>query len=350
MSTYSVSDIDNAAVLNETARELTNPGRGILAADESNATMTARLEKVGLESTPENRLRYRQMLLETPDLGKYISGVILFDETVRQTTSTGKPYIELVRAAGVIPGIKVDTGAKPLVNSDGEKVTEGLDGLADRLKEYAGLGARFAKWRAVITIGDGLPTPKALQVNAHALARYAALCQAAGIVPIVEPEVLMTGSHDLARCEEVTTATLRIVFAALADQEVLLEGMVLKPNMVVPGDDCADQVTVDAVAEATLRALYRSVPAAVPGIAFLSGGQSDLAATEHLQAMNAGPVHPWSLSFSFGRALIASALQTWRGDDGQIQAAQQVLSTRARANAAATRGGYDPEMEGQPGG
>ena len=345
MSTYSVADIDHAAGLSETARELTNPGRGILAADESNATMNSRLATVGLQGTPATRLDYRQMLLETPDLGKFISGVILFDETIRQTANTGQPFLELVRAAGVIPGIKVDTGAKPLVNSDGEKVTEGLDGLAERLTEYAKIGARFAKWRAVINIGEGLPSEKAIHVNAHALARYAALCQAAGIVPIVEPEVMMTGDHGLDRCEQVTAAVLRAVFAELAEQDVLLEGIVLKPNMVVPGDDCADQVTVDAVSEATLRCLYRSVPAAVSGIAFLSGGQQDVAATEHLQAMNAGPVHPWSLSFSFGRALIASALETWRGEPSQVEEAQRVLFTRARANAAATRGGYDAELE-----
>ncbi len=345
MPAYPVSDIEHASALNDTARELTSPGRGILAADESNATMDSRLEKVGVEGTPASRLDYRQMLLQTPELGKYISGVILFDETLRQTAHTGQSFVELVHSGGIISGIKVDTGAKPLVGSNGEKVTEGLDGLADRLTEYAEIGARFAKWRAVILIGDGLPSARAIQVNAHALARYAALCQAAGIVPIVEPEVLMTGSHDLDRCEQITTGVLRAVFAELTAQGVLLEGIVLKPNMVVPGDDCDDQVTVDAVAEATLRCLYRSVPAAVPGIAFLSGGQPDVAATEHLQAMNAGPVHPWSLSFSYGRALIASALETWRGDPGQVQAAQRVLITRAGANAAATRGGYDAGME-----
>ncbi|MGB9378338.1 MAG: class I fructose-bisphosphate aldolase [Mycobacteriales bacterium] len=348
MAPYTVSDVEHAAGLSETAQELTNPGRGILAADESNATMNSRLEKVGLEGTPEIRSAYRQMLLETQGLGKFVSGVILYDETIRATTSTGQAFVELVRAAGVIPGIKVDTGAKPLANSAGEKVTEGLDGLADRLTEYAEMGARFAKWRAVIDIGDGLPSVMAVKVNAHALARYAALCQQAGIVPIVEPEVMMTGDHDLDRCEEVTTSVLRTVFAALEEQDVLLEGIVLKPNMVVPGQDCSDQVTVDAVAEATLRTLYRSVPAAVPGIAFLSGGQQDVAATEHLQAMNAGPVHPWSLSFSFGRALIASALETWKGDPGQVEAAQHVLFIRSRANAAATRGGYDTELETLP--
>ncbi len=342
------------AGLTETAREMTAPGRGILAADESNATMNSRLAKVGLDGTPEVRLAYRQMLLETPGLGDHISGVILFDETIRQTTSTGMPFVELVEAAGIIPGIKVDTGAKPLVNSAGEKITEGLDGLAERLAEYAGMGARFAKWRAVIAIGPALPSTKALHVNAHALARYAALCQAAGIVPIVEPEVLMTGDHGIERCAEVTTAALRAVFTELAAQDVLLEGMVLKPNMVLPGEDAAGQVagrastdtaqaSTDEVAAATLRVLYRTVPAAVPGVAFLSGGQSDDAATRHLQAMNAGRTHPWSLTFSYGRALIATALQTWRGEQGNASAAQAVLDERAKANAAASAGHYEQE-------
>jgi fructose-bisphosphate aldolase class I len=343
MPAYAATDAPNAAQLGETARAMTAPGRGILAADESNATMDSRLAKVGLDGTPEVRLAYRQTLLETADLGRHISGVILSDETIRQTTSDGRPFVDLVRDAGIMPGIKVDTGAKPLAHSDGEKVTEGLDGLADRLEEYAATGARFAKWRAVITIGTGLPSAKALHVNAHALGRYAALCQAAGIVPIVEPEVLMTGEHSLQRCEEVTTATLRAVFAELAAQDVLLEGMVLKPNMVVPGDDAAAQAAVEQVAGATLRVLYRTVPAAVPGIAFLSGGQSDQAATDHLQAMNEGRTHPWSLTFSYGRALIASALSTWRGDPANAAAAQDVLQARARANAAASAGSYPRE-------
>jgi fructose-bisphosphate aldolase class I len=343
MSAYTATDAPNADQLTETARAMTAPGSGILAADESNATMNTRLAKVGLDGTPEVRMAYRQMLLSTEGLGEYISGVILYDETIRQTSSTGLPFAKLVEQAGVMPGIKVDTGAKPLSNSHDEKVTEGLDGLADRLTEYAEMGARFAKWRAVITIGPGLPSAKALHVNAHALARYAALCQAAGIVPIVEPEVLMTGDHSIERAEEVTADTLRAVFAELAAQDVLLEGMVLKPNMVVPGDGAADQASVDRVAEATLRVLYRTVPAAVPGIAFLSGGQSDEAATDHLQAMNAGQSHPWSLTFSYGRALIASALETWRGETANAPAAQAVLQERARANAAASAGRYARE-------
>ncbi|MDP9239134.1 MAG: fructose-bisphosphate aldolase class I [Actinomycetota bacterium] len=343
MSAYTATDAPNAAALTETAQAMTAPGSGILAADESTATMNSRLAKVGLEGIREVRMAYRQTLLETPDLGDYISGVILYDETIRGTASDGTPFVDLVKKAQVIPGIKVDTGAKPLSNSGDEKVTEGLDGLADRLKEYGDMGARFAKWRAVINIGDGLPSAKALHVNAHALARYAALCQAAGIVPIVEPEVLMTGDHSIERAEEATTAALRAVFAELAAQDVLLEGMVLKPSMVVPGDTAPDQCSVQQVAEATLRVLYRTVPAAVPGIAFLSGGQSDDAATDHLQAMNAGQTHPWSLTFSYGRALIASALETWRGDPANAEAAQAVLDKRAKANAAASAGTYKKE-------
>ncbi len=348
MSAYSVTNGPHADALIETAQAMVEHGRGVLAADESNATMNKRLAKVGLDATAEVRRDYREMLLRTADLSRCISSVILFDETLRQTTSGGQPFPALVAEAGVIPGIKVDTGAKPLVGSDGETVTEGLDGLADRLAEYAGMGARFAKWRAVITIGDGLPSPKAVHVNAHALGRYAALCQAAGIVPIVEPEVLMTGDHDIARCEEVTTLTLQTVFAELAAQDVLLEGMVLKPNMVLSGEDCPNQASVEEVAKATLRTMYRVVPSAVPGIAFLSGGQADLTATQHLQAMNGGHTHPWAMTFSFGRALISAALETWRGDTEQSERAQHVLSTRARANGAAARGGYTAELETVP--
>ncbi|MDQ6873778.1 MAG: fructose-bisphosphate aldolase class I [Actinomycetota bacterium] len=323
---------------------MVEPGRGILAADESNPTMNSRLDKVGLEATPEVRRNYREMLLTAADLDSSISGVILYDETVRQQAADGRPFIELVTAAGIIPGIKVDTGAKPLAGADGEKVTEGLDGLAERLEEYVGMGARFAKWRAVITIGNGLPSAKAVHVNAHALARYAALCQAAGLVPIVEPEVMMTGDHDLARCEQVTTSTLRAVFDELAAQDVLLEGMVLKPNMVVPGES-AGAVPAEAVAEATLRCLYRSVPAAVPGIAFLSGGQSDGDATAHLQAMNSMGRHPWALTFSFGRALVSAALENWHGDPAHVDAGQQALLARARANAAASTGSYSGDLD-----
>jgi len=344
MPAYPVDGAAGAA-LAETARAMVERGRGVLAADESTTTMTDRLTKVGLDSTPEVRRSYRQMLLQAPGLGQYVSAVILFDETIRQAAGDGRPFPDLVRATGVLPGIKVDTGAKPLAGCSPETVTEGLDNLAGRLEEYSGLGARFAKWRAVIRIGSGCPSAAAIHVNAHALGRYAALCQAAGLVPIVEPEVLMTGNHDIGTCEAVTTTVLRAVFAELAAQNVLLEGIVLKPSMVLPGDSSPEPASVSEVAESTLRCLYRTVPAAVPGIAFLSGGQEDLVATEHLQAMNAGRTHPWALTFSYGRALVAAALETWHGDPAEVPAAQQVLLSRAQANAAASSGSYSPDVQ-----
>lgn len=330
--------------LEATAQALVAHSRGILAADESTATIGKRLTAIGVESTAETRREYREMLFSAPGLGKSISGVILYDETIRQAASDGTPFVQLLERQHIMPGIKVDTGTQPLPFCPGETVTEGLDGLRRRLAEYKGLGARFAKWRAVIRIGDGLPTTTCLSANAHALARYAALCQEAVIVPIVEPEVLMDGAHDIDTCEEVTTTTLRTVFAALADQRVELEGMLLKPNMVVPGLECAYQASVEEVAERTLRCLARTVPAAVPGIVFLSGGQGSEEATARLNAMNAGyGPHPWKLSFSYGRALQDQALRAWRGSRHNVGAAQELLLKRARLNSAAASGAYAGE-------
>ena len=316
-----------------TAREMVAAPKGILAADESNATITTRFERLGIESTSDSRRAYREMLLTTPGLAVHTSGVILYDETFHQRTSDGRLFPSLLEDLGVLPGIKVDTGAKMLAGRPEETVTEGLDGLRDRLEAYAGLGARFAKWRAVITIGDGLPSRACLSANAHALARYATLCQDAGVVPIVEPEVLMDGSHPLGRTARVTEETLRAVFSALADQDVELEGIVLKPNMVVPGKESRRRATEAEVADATLTCLRRVVPAAVPGIAFLSGGQSPDDATRQLRAMvDAGP-HPWQLTFSFGRALQDPALAAWAGSD--VVAGQAALADRLRRTAAA---------------
>lgn len=324
-----------------TAQELVAGGRGILAADESTSTIGKRLAAIDVECTTESRRSYRDLLFSTPGLGRYISGVIMYDETIRQAAADGTPLVEVQRRQHIVPGIKVDTGAKPLAGCPGETVTEGLDGLRERLAEYHGLGARFAKWRAVISIGDGLPTRTCLAVNAHALARYAALCQECGLVPIVEPEVLMDGAHDVETCEQVTTETLRTVFAELALQRVLLEGMLLKPNMVVSGKQCDRQAGVQEVAERTLRCLRRCVPAAIPGIVFLSGGQSSEDATAHLNAMNAGyGPHPWALSFSYGRALQEQALKAWRGQAENWGAAQERLLRRARLNHAAALGQY----------
>ena len=334
--------------LEATAAAMVAPGKGILAADESSGTMSKRLEAVGVPATADSRRAWRELIMTTPDIGQWISGVILYDETIRSTVSDGRSFSEVATQAGVLPGIKVDTGAKPLAGSPEEKVTEGLDGLRERLAEYAEMGARFAKWRAVITIGDGMPTAQCLEANAHALARYAALCQEAGIVPIVEPEVLMDGDHGIDRCEDVTTATLRTVFSELAAQRVALEGMVLKPNMVLSATDSAQQASVAEVADATLRTFHRVVPAAVPGIAFLSGGQSDELAAEHLNELNNRGPQPWALSFSYGRALLAAALETWRGDDANVGAAQEALAHRARCNAAARDGRYSPELERSP--
>ena len=319
--------------LTTTARAMVTSGKGILAADESNATITKRFDRLGIESTADTRRAYREMLFTTPGLADHTSGVILYDETFHQRASDGRAFPELLADLGILPGIKVDTGAKPLAGLPGETVTEGLDGLRERIVAYAAAGARFAKWRAVIAIADDRPSSACLSANAHALARYAALCQEGGLVPIVEPEVLMDGSHTIERCAEVTEATLRVVFGALADQEVLLEGIVLKPNMILAGTGAPRRPFVAEVADATLTCLRRTVPAAVPGIAFLSGGQSPDDATEHLEAMVAAGPHPWTLTFSFGRALQDDALVGWAGKD--IDTGQTALGSRVRSNGSA---------------
>lgn len=335
----------SAEELQSTVIALTAAGKGILAADESTGTIGKRLASIGVDNVEPMRLAYRSTLFTTPGLAEFISGVILYDETLRQKDASGVPLAKILADAGMVPGIKVDTGAKPMALRNGETVTEGLDGLRDRLAEYKTLGARFAKWRAVISIADGRPSRACLEANAHALARYAALCQEAGIVPIVEPEVLMDGDHDQARCERVTSAALRRVFDALNRQGVALEHILLKPNMVVSGKSCATQATVAEVAEATLRTFRRVVPAAVPGIVFLSGGQSDEKATEHLNAMNATGELPWVVSFSYGRALQAPALSAWAGKEANREAAQKALYHRARCNGAAQRGKYTAQLE-----
>jgi fructose-bisphosphate aldolase class I len=335
----------NAQELHAVAVAMVEKGRGILAADESSPTIKKRFDTIGLASTEEHRRSYREMLFTAPGVAEHISGVILFDETLRQKCSDGTPFAKYLADNGILPGIKVDAGAKNLAGFPGEKITEGLDGLRERLAEYAGLGAKFAKWRAVIDIGADIPTDFCLRANAHALARYAALCQEGGIVPIVEPEVLMDGDHDIARCEAVTGEMLSLVFRELHQHGVLLEGMVLKPNMVISGKKCPQQAGVEQVADATLRCLRRYVPAAVPGIAFLSGGQSDELATAHLGAMNATGALPWHLTFSYGRALQAPALKAWGGKPDNWQAGQQAVAKRARLNGLASRGEYTPEME-----
>ena len=337
----------NANKLESIARAIVAKQKGVLAADESNPTIKKRFDSIALESTEENRRRYREILFSAEGIERNIGGVILFDETLRQRTRDGVPFPELLSGRGIIPGIKVDKGAKALALCPGEKVTEGLDGLADRLAEYKQLGAQFAKWRAVIEIDERLlPTPFGIRANAHALARYAALCQAADLVPIVEPEVLMDGAHDIERCELVTGQVLAAVFAELAAHGVLLEGMLLKPNMVIAGKKCANQADVQAVAAATIRCLKRHVPAAVPGIVFLSGGQSDVDATDHLNAMNAMGVHPWEVSFSYGRALQAPVLAAWKGDESRVAAAQKALLDRSYLNGLARDGAYARSMEG----
>jgi fructose-bisphosphate aldolase class I len=320
-------------------------GKGILAADESTPTIGKRFAKLGIESTEENRRAYREMFFTSPGVQESISGVILYDETIRQSTADGTPFPDFLTKLGIIPGIKVDTGAKPLAGSPDEKVTEGLDGLRDRLAEYYEMGARFAKWRAVITIGEGIPTRYCLHVNAHALGRYAALCQEASIVPIVEPEVLMDADNDIDRCYEVTDATLKAVFDELYEQRIDLPGMVLKPNMAISGMKSPTQASVQEVAERTLEVLKNRVPASVAGIAFLSGGQSDEVASQHLNAMNQIGGVPWPLSFSYGRALQAAAMETWSGDSSNVTAGQEAFLRRARANSAATLGKYSPDME-----
>ena len=334
--------------LPEIANAMVEKGRGILAADESTPTCTKRFDSIGVESTEANRNAYRDMLFSTPGMEEFISGVILFDETLRQSTVKDKtPYPAYLTKLGVIPGIKVDKGAHPLPGSDGEKITEGLDGLDSRLKEYFNLGARFSKWRAVITIGESLPSSTCVTANAHALARYAALCQENGLVPIVEPEILMDGSHTIEDSFVITEEVLHSTFYELYGQDVLLEGMVLKPNMVLSGYECSEKASVEDVAELTVTVLKRCVPSAVPGIAFLSGGQSDEDATAHLNAMNQilGENSPWNLTYSYGRALQAPALKTWGGKEEHVSAAQGAFYKRAKLNSLATKGEYSTEME-----
>ncbi len=331
----------------EIAKAMVAPGKGILAADESTPTIKKRFDSIGAESTEENRRDYREMLFRTPAMKDFISGVILFEETLRQTTADGTPLVDIIKSHGSIPGIKVDKGAKPQAGHPGELVTEGLDGLRDRLKEYYGLGARFAKWRAVITIGKDIPSLGCISTNTHALARYAALCQENGLVPIVEPEVLMDGDHTIDRCFEVTEVTLHALYDALAEQRVMLEGTVLKPNMVLSGSECPTQAGVEDVAEKTVQCLKRTVPSAVPGIVFLSGGQSDIDATTHLALMNQNYDAPWRLSYSYGRALQAAPLKAWGGDNGNIPAAQAAFAHRARMNGLATSGKWEPSLENE---
>ena len=331
--------------LETTARALVAPGKGILAADESAPTIEKRFKSIDVESTEENRRKYREMLFRTEGAEEFVSGVILFDETIRQAAADGTLLPRILEDKGIIPGIKVDKGAKQLAGSTAEKVTEGLDGLRERLAEYRGLGARFAKWRAVITIGDGIPTDYCLETNAHALARYAALCIEAGIVPIVEPEVLMDGRHSIDTSDDVTSRALHHVFDALFDQRVPLTEILLKPNMVLSGYDCPEQADVREVAERTLACFHRVVPAAVPGIVFLSGGQSDELATAHLNEMNKLGGGPWELSFSYGRALQAPALKAWGGSDANLPAGQKAYYHRAKCNGAARHGTYTAAME-----
>ena len=333
------------ATLNETARALVAEGKGILAADESSGTIKKRFDSIGVESTEENRRGYRDLLFTTEGAEEHISGVILFDETIRQSSSDGTPFPKLLESKGVIPGIKVDTGAKPLALTDGETVTEGLDGLRERLAEYRELGARFAKWRATYSIGRDLPSEYCVWVNAHALARYAALCQEAGLVPIVEPEVLQDGTHTLAESARATGRVLQAVYTELHDQRVEYAGTLLKPNMVLSGYSAENRAGVREVAEATLECFSKHVPAAVPGVVFLSGGQTDKDATAHLNEMNALGPHPWQLSFSYGRALQAPALKAWGGAAENVEAAQRAYLHRARMNGLARSGSYSPELE-----
>jgi fructose-bisphosphate aldolase, class I len=332
--------------LESIAATLVAEGKGILAADESVATLTRRFDTLGVQSTEQSRRAYREMLFTTPSAAEFISGAILYDETIRQKSSDGMPLAQALSRQGIVPGIKVDTGAEPLAGAPEETVTEGLDGLRDRLAEYHGMGARFAKWRAVIRVTPNLPSPACVSANAHALARYAALCQEQGLVPIVEPEVLMNGAHTIERCEQVTGKVLHVVFDALFEQGVSLQAMLLKPNMVIAGTECPRPASVQEVASATLRCLRRHVPVAVPGIVFLSGGQTDRAATAHLNAINRMPgPKPWKISFSYGRALQDAAMAAWRGRDENLEAGQQAFYHRARCNGAATRGEYTDQME-----
>jgi fructose-bisphosphate aldolase class I len=331
--------------LQETARALVAPGKGILAADESFTTIKKRFIPLDIQSTEENRRAYREMLFTTPEVEQYISGVILFDETIHQGTREGTPFPGLLASRGILPGIKVDEGAKDIPGFPGEKITEGLDGLRERLSDYRGLGARFAKWRAVITIGPGIPTWTCLEANAEVLARYAALCQEAGIVPIVEPEVLMDGDNTLERCEQVTSDTLDLVFERLMRHHVLFEGMLLKPNMVLPGKKSGQKASPAEIAAATLRTFRRVVPSAVPGIVFLSGGQSPEEATHNLNAINAVGNLPWAVSFSYGRALQEPSMEAWGGKAANVRVGQRLFYHRAHCNSAATAGQYSPQME-----
>ena len=333
--------------LKETTQALFISEKGLLAMDESTGTCNKRFAKLGIPQTVEARRAYRELIVTTPGLGESIGGAILYDETIRQRTKDGSPFVKVLVDAGIIPGIKVDTGAKELAGHPGEKVTEGLDGLRDRLQEYLQMGARFAKWRAVIAIGRGIPSWGCIEANAHALARYAALCQEEGLVPVVEPEVIMDGEHTLEQCREITDEVLRTVFSELFAQRVVVEGMVLKPNMVLPGTACASQPTLDEVADATANCFLRAVPAAVPAIAFLSGGQPAELASARLNAMNVRFKSrlPWALAFSFARAIQQPALEIWNGSQANVAAAQEALVHRARCNQAARRGEYSREME-----
>jgi fructose-bisphosphate aldolase class I len=335
--------------LEEIARALVAPGKGILAADESDSTIKKRFDSIDTESTEDNRRAYRDLLLTTEGAEQHISGVILFDETIRQSGHDGTSFPKLLESKGIIPGIKVDLGAKPLANAPGETITEGLDGLRGRLEEYRGLGARFAKWRATYYIGEGTPSQYAVWTNAHALARYAGLCQEAGLVPIVEPEVLMDGEHTIETAYSVTSKVLTAVYTELHDQRIELEGTLLKPNMVLSGYDAPERADVQKVAELTVRCFRHHVPAAVPGIVFLSGGQSDEDATAHLNAMNAMGPHPWELSFSYGRALQAPALKAWGGRPDNVAAGQAAYLHRARMNGMARSGSWSPELERKAG-
>jgi fructose-bisphosphate aldolase class I len=338
----------DSTALSDTAKMLVADDKGLLAIDESTPTCNRRFAETGIPPTLENRRAYREWIIKTPGLVEFISGMILYDETIRQQDADGYPFVKIIADEGIIPGIKVDTGAKELAGHPGEKVTEGLDGLRDRLRDYSGMGARFAKWRAVIAMGEGVPGRACIEANAHALARYAALCQEAGLVPVVEAEVLMGGVHTLGQCRDATTAILHAVFNQLFIQGVCLEGMILKPNMVVPGLICPQKATTDEVADATVECFLRIVPAAVPGIAFLSGGQSGELASARLNAMSvrfAGQM-PWGLAFSFARAIQQPALTIWHGEQANVPAAQQALYHRAQCNHAARRGLYTREMEG----
>jgi len=338
----------NIDELKSVAQAIVAKQKGVLAADESSPTIKKRFDSIGVESTEENRRRYREILLTTPGLEQHVGGVILFDETLRQSTREGVPFAQVLSARGIAPGIKVDKGTKPLPFYPGEKITEGLDGLADRLAEYKQLGARFAKWRAVIEIDENaIPSTFGIRANAQVLARYAALCQSLDLVPIVEPEVLMDGAHGIERCEIVTSAVLETVFAELDAHRVVFEGMLLKPNMIIPGKKCPQQASAQEVAEATIRCMKRYVPAAVPGIVFLSGGQSAEEATDNLNAMNAMGAHPWQVSFSYGRALQAPVLAAWKGLEANAAAAQKALQKRCRLNGLARDGAYSRAMEAE---